>query len=88
MGVGMDIEFDSGDSTPQLTIRMQVNVLGQLQALDGGFDMSQGHPQIKQGSQKHIATDAGETIEIKGFGHGFGTLSGLVKNREHGNTKN
>jgi hypothetical protein len=73
----MDGKLDALDILPHLALPMGVEIadlqFAQLPLEGGGF-----HPQVAQGADGHIATDAGETIEIEHTHGGHCSIAGRI----------
>ena len=73
----VDVELNAFDAGPVLARNMEV-ILMQTQFLKFPLEMMEIHSEINQGSEKHIAADAAENIEVNGFHLSSPAASALI----------
>jgi len=69
VAVSVDIDFDSINRAPHLMLFVKMNLFGEVQGINDGLDLCGWNSQVNERTQKHIAADAGKTIEVKSLGH-------------------
>ena len=62
----VDVELDAGDRGFLLARNVEV-IAVQLEFFQLPFEFGGVHPQVKECGDEHIAGDAAENVEVKGF---------------------
>jgi hypothetical protein len=70
---GVDIEFDAGDSSARLPLKMQV-AIAKVQFCKLPFEGGRGDPQIGQGANRHVAANPRKAVQVENTHAGLPTL--------------
>jgi hypothetical protein len=63
----MDIEFHAPDRGLRAAMEVQVPVLVERELAKLGFELPRVHAEVDHRAEKHVAADAAEDVEVKGF---------------------
>ena len=70
---GVDVEFDAGDSSASLALKMQM-AIAQVQFCKFPFECGRRDPQISQSANRHVAANPRKAVQVENTHAGLPTL--------------